>query len=808
MADTERKNKKINITELKNAFKEGAIPNEQDYGNLIDLAAVGGRVLGATEEDATALHLGDGLKYVDGKLAILPTPAGGVLVNKEGVSVKVDGNALAATEKGVALKLHQNGGLAVDDNGLHIKAGAGIKADKDGVTVALAPESGLTVEGNQLAVNLSQTSGLAFDDKGALKVNVNTEEKNNYITSTDKGLAITAEGVTKIKEALKEVSLTALESAVKGTDSGANSDYKPNGEVEIQISQALVNAYKQRSNGKIRMLPAITVWPHTYEKIDLKKEMQEALNKKLKGIPKDTTFYALIKGNDDKKLWDSIVTGLTSDGELQLTQKDGGEINVLGGGISHDKEGPFSVMVGATVKVPMPAASDKSTITLDKGSYLTGTKMTCTVMLKDKNGEPVGWMINFIKRYVVVPQHNGVIDEWKEGDKPGEYIGTFEAGAHGNHEDAERHKASLQLLGWTEKKESEDYYYYGLPVVNGITNLPKYLTVGDTFNPELNFISNGTGANDSTVKWVWKYPEGHPDRKEGKPGYDWTKFASPTGDKFNQVEGTYNSYTPKNDDAGCIVSAEVTPTGLLASSIKGNTYTSGVVTVLVRIKPIKVNGHTFAVNEGFPTTGFQGAQFTLELDDANASDYKWQSSASWMTVENGVVTFTGKGDGKEVTITGRNENNGRIAHYKFRLWGWFTEYPDTMSFSEARKVAGLPSRHDILTQNTAGEWDGVRGVGALWSEWGAMSSYGGSGRAYGRHLCWTRSNSFNNYGGEKRTRFNIEIINLDDGKNTQRSVIIFTTNNNINILSEKVMYEFEGWDKELYFLVIAVERLR
>lgn len=42
MADTERNNKKINITELKNAFKEGAIPNEQDYGNLIDLAAVGG----------------------------------------------------------------------------------------------------------------------------------------------------------------------------------------------------------------------------------------------------------------------------------------------------------------------------------------------------------------------------------------------------------------------------------------------------------------------------------------------------------------------------------------------------------------------------------------------------------------------------------------------------------------------------------------------------------------------------------------------------------------------------------------------
>ncbi|ALL38446.1 hypothetical protein [Serratia marcescens] len=41
MTDTDRSNKTINIKELKDAFKEGAIPNEQDYGNLIDLAVVG-----------------------------------------------------------------------------------------------------------------------------------------------------------------------------------------------------------------------------------------------------------------------------------------------------------------------------------------------------------------------------------------------------------------------------------------------------------------------------------------------------------------------------------------------------------------------------------------------------------------------------------------------------------------------------------------------------------------------------------------------------------------------------------------------
>ncbi|ALL39855.1 hypothetical protein B9T65_05730 [Serratia marcescens] len=693
MADTERKNKKINITELKNAFKEGAIPNEQDYGNLIDLAAVGGKVLGATEEDATALHLGDGLKYVDGKLAILPTPAGGVLVNKEGVSVKVDGNALATTERGVALRLHQDSGLAVDDNGLHIKTGAGLKTDKDGVTVALVPKSGLTVEGNKLAVNLSQTSGLAFDEKGALKVNVNTEAKNNYITSTDKGLAITAEGVTKIKEALKEVSLTALERAVRGTDSGAKDNDKANGEVETQISQALVNAYKQRSNGKIRVLPVITVFPHTYEKIDLKKEMQEALKKKPNGIPEDTTFYVFIKGNDDKKLWDSIVTGLTSDGELQLTQKDGGEISVLGLGVSHDKEGPFPVMVGATIKVPMPAASDKSTITLDKGSYLTGETMTCTVTLKDKNGDPVDGMITLIKEHVVVPQHNGVIDKWKEVGKLGEYIGTFEAGAHGNHENAERHKASLQLLGWTEKKESEDYYYYGLPKIS-ITNMPKALFVGQTFNPELSFISNGTGANGSKLTWLWKYPKEHPERKEGKRGDDWRTFAYPTSGKFKKVEGTYDgySYTPGDDDKGCMVKLEVIPIGTLHPKLLGVPVDGPEINIFAPVpvspKEVSVNGYTFAHDAGFPTTGFRGAQFTLVLNDGKASDYNWESSAAWVKVTDGVVTFTGQGDGSEVTITGkRKEGGSSYIEYKFKLKKWFTNMGSkTMTWEDAKKA--------------------------------------------------------------------------------------------------------------------------
>ncbi|RYM64424.1 hypothetical protein BSQ98_10190 [Serratia liquefaciens] len=736
MTDTDRSNKKINITELRNAFKEGAIPNEQDYGDLIDLAAVGGRVLGATEEDATAPHVGEGLTYAEGKLAILPTPAGGVLVNKEGVSVKVDGNALATTERGVALRLHQDSGLAVDDNGLHIKTGAGLKTDKDGVTVALVPKSGLAVEGNKLAINLSQTSGLAFDEKGALKVNVNTEEKNNYITSTDKGLAITAEGVTKIKETLKEVSLTALESAVKGTDSGANSDYKPNGVVETRISQALVNAYKQRSNGKIRMLPAINVFPHTYEKINLKEKLQAELKKNPKGIPEGAEFRWFIQGSNDKQPWDSIVKELTLDGMLHLTQKDGGKISVLGVGVAHDKEGPFPVMVELMLSVAMPAARDKSTITLDKGSYLTGETMTCTVMLQDKNGESVDWMKNFIEGYVVVHKHSGG-GEWKKGDKPGEYIGTFEAGDHGSDENAPLYKASLELLGWTEKKESEDYYYYGLPKVS-ITNMPKALVVGQTFNPKLSFISNGTGANGSKLTWFWKWPEGHSDRKEGKAGYDWTKFAHPTSGKFKKVEGTYDgySYTPGNDDKGCMVKLEVIPIGALLPEVKGDKceIEARVIPIEETIKHVAVNGNNFDVKVGFPTTGFIGASFTIILNDDIdnvPANYQWSSSVAWVTVSDGVVTFKDNGDGKEVTISAQSKAGGdRMIEYKFSLKKWFSNAgKNKMTWTDAKSWGHLANVAEIVFVPT------TRYQAVLMYEWGSLTSYEHSGFVDG--LYWT-----------------------------------------------------------------------
>ncbi len=59
-----------------------------------------------------------------------------------------------------------------------------------------------------------------------------------------------------------------------------------------------------------------------------------------------------------------------------------------------------------------------------------------------------------------------------------------------------------------------------------------------------------------------------------------------------------------------------------------------------------------------------------------------------MKVTDGVVTFTGQGDGSEVTITGkRKEGGSSYIEYKFKLKKWFTNMGSkTMTWEDAKKA--------------------------------------------------------------------------------------------------------------------------
>ncbi|RXN69861.1 hypothetical protein D0Z62_17630 [Providencia rettgeri] len=56
-----------------------------------------------------------------------------------------------------------------------------------------------------------------------------------------------------------------------------------------------------------------------------------------------------------------------------------------------------------------------------------------------------------------------------------------------------------------------------------------------------------------------------------------------------------------------------------------------------------INPHTFEFNSGFPKFGFKDATFTIKVPVGRPSDYNWQVSKNWLTVNNnGVVTFNKK----------------------------------------------------------------------------------------------------------------------------------------------------------------------
>lgn len=145
-----------------------------------------------------------------------------------------------------------------------------------------------------------------------------------------------------------------------------------------------------------------------------------------------------------------------------------------------------------------------------------------------------------------------------------------------------------------------------------------------------------------------------------------------------------------------------------------------------------VNGFNFAKDSGVPTTGFMGAVFKLNLETVSASDYTWKSDASWVSVTNGVVKFTGEGTGEKVTITGTPINNvGRSIIYSFSLKGWYstdTNLSDRQNWSEANSRCNSRPGYRLPTVAQISLHSGYvpitgRRIGGLLNEWGGLYTY-------------------------------------------------------------------------------------
>ncbi|QGH61983.1 PQQ-binding-like beta-propeller repeat protein [Serratia proteamaculans] len=157
------------------------------------------------------------------------------------------------------------------------------------------------------------------------------------------------------------------------------------------------------------------------------------------------------------------------------------------------------------------------------------------------------------------------------------------------------------------------------------------------------------------------------------------------------------------------------------------------------ISGIAVNDYKFDVKDKFPTTGFKGAQFTLELTNGSASDYTWTANPDWVSVRDGVVTLTGSAySGAPVTVSAAPKSGlGERLYYSFRLSSWFINSGATFwdqaeidCNSHKKPDFRLPLRTELSNVNaTRGQ------MGALWSEWGDMSHYPSSG--FGASHYWT-----------------------------------------------------------------------
>ncbi|MDX7838878.1 Ig-like domain-containing protein [Aeromonas caviae] len=175
----------------------------------------------------------------------------------------------------------------------------------------------------------------------------------------------------------------------------------------------------------------------------------------------------------------------------------------------------------------------------------------------------------------------------------------------------------------------------------------------------------------------------------------------------------------------------------ISASLDG--VTSDRVTVNVVVTPlfgkfedVFVNDFTFAVDAGFPTTGFDGAEFTLNTPSA-PSDYTWSSDAPWVSVDSsGTVSFISRGNAAPVTITATPISGGEPLAYTFAITYWFhgsnireTSMSDARSWCrtklEPNNTWTVPV-HTLLNRMAYARGE----IGLLWSEWGPMRVYSDS----------------------------------------------------------------------------------
>ncbi|WET16066.1 hypothetical protein P2W49_05740 [Yersinia intermedia] len=235
-----------------------------------------------------------------------------------------------------------------------------------------------------------------------------------------------------------------------------------------------------------------------------------------------------------------------------------------------------------------------------------------------------------------------------------------------------------------------------------------------------------SSINTAAVTWVWKY---------NNVALTAAQLAAPFSTNFLGKTLTVSA------------SAPVTISSLTGAPTMGSpsTFSSATYALVVPASPpvVRVNGISFAMNSGFPQTGFNQAQFQFWMNGTSAagnSNYKFNPdpSAPWVTVNatTGIVKFTNTPTAAQtVNLTITDNRGGPATPFSFRVGTWFINNGSTTATaagadSYCASKTGYATPSYLTMTNAAYNASGTRAPdGRLWDEWGNVSitDYSGSG---------------------------------------------------------------------------------
>ncbi|WP_052489930.1 YrIlm family inverse autotransporter adhesin [Yersinia aldovae] len=174
-----------------------------------------------------------------------------------------------------------------------------------------------------------------------------------------------------------------------------------------------------------------------------------------------------------------------------------------------------------------------------------------------------------------------------------------------------------------------------------------------------------------------------------------------------------------------IVPGVASVTASVGGSAFGVAPATVTLTTPVTFTGISVNGHTFGKDDGFPTTGFENASFTLNMN-GSPTDFVWTTNSANVGVNgNGVVTFNNEFSGP-VTITATSNVDANVLTYTFTVTveNWFYPQQVGINWADALALCNVPGRQLPPLVGKMAQGENVRGIGSLWGEWGNMDTYG------------------------------------------------------------------------------------